>query len=246
MAAVLLWQPALRGAERTFTDNAGRRVKAEIAGYRGSDQVILKKGRKEFPFAISKLSEDDQKFVRNWIKANPGAAKFSFTFFADLRTSKGNTQKVVYDARVQRQPKQYSMTITERNKANLEGLRVEYQILIEDYVDMTSDRYKRLALSYSDRTAYVQRIMASHTVGKTKRPGRIDIDTDTFTTEKYVDRDGTKVDVAFTDKVIGLWVRVYKGDVLVGEFKDAQNRKMDKLQWKPSSSDRIVKLEPKE
>lgn len=44
-----------------------------------------------------------------------------------------------------------------------------------------------------------------------------------FPTEYYVDRDGGRVDNAVSDKILGVIIRVYRGDQVLDEYKKAED-----------------------
>ncbi|MEM9017396.1 MAG: hypothetical protein AAGC68_10300, partial [Verrucomicrobiota bacterium] len=52
---------------RLFTDDRGRQVEAELLGVNGSN-VVLSRGGQSAQWPISKLSEADQVYVKNWLR----------------------------------------------------------------------------------------------------------------------------------------------------------------------------------
>jgi hypothetical protein len=71
-AAALAFAPAVATA-RTWTDQTGTRIEAELAGVEGGN-ALLQKGGQTFRVPIATLSADDQVFIRSW---NPAASKMA-------------------------------------------------------------------------------------------------------------------------------------------------------------------------
>lgn len=66
----LLFAPIFLHANvRTFTNNKGVKIQAEIVEING-DKVVLKMRGQNFPVPINSLSDEDQKFINNWKKAS--------------------------------------------------------------------------------------------------------------------------------------------------------------------------------
>ena len=60
--------------ERTFTDDQGRQIEAELAGMRG-ENVVLKKNGRLAQWPASKLSKGDQAYASLWKKGNRSSPK---------------------------------------------------------------------------------------------------------------------------------------------------------------------------
>ncbi|MCP5551237.1 MAG: hypothetical protein H7A53_10150 [Akkermansiaceae bacterium] len=53
-----------------------------------------------------------------------------------------------------------------------------------------------------------------------------------FPTEYYVDRDGGRVDNAVSDKILGVIIRVYRGDQVLDEYKKAEDAAAASIQFR--------------
>lgn len=228
---VLFLGITLPATARTFKNTEGTEIEATIVAAAGNAVVLNVKG-KEYTIPVNTLSPEDQLYIKEWSEANPTAVKLDFSFYADLRDlPKEKANYVDYDERLQVYPKEYSISVTSRNATPVKDVRVEYQIFVQDYVRTELNEFRRLAYCGSNRTAQTQRIKGTKEVSHLDKEARIDIDHG-FSTEKYVDRDYGRIDVAKLDKVMGIWVRVYKGNVVVDEYKDSEATfSIDNLSW---------------
>ncbi len=222
---------SLPATARIFTNIKGQEIDATIVAASGGSVVLNVLG-KEYTIPVNTLSPEDQIYIKKWSEANPTAVKLDFSFYADLRDlPKEKANYVDSDERLQVYPKEYSISVTSRNATPVKDVRVEYQIFVQDFVRTELNEFRKLAYCGSNREAETQRIKGTKEVSHLDKEGRIDIDHG-FTTEKYVDRDYGRIDVAKLDKVMGIWVRVYKGNVVVDEYKDAEATfSIDNLSW---------------
>lgn len=78
--ALVSLMPSTALLARTFTDDAGRQVDAELVGVRGENVVIARQGvAAQWPLA--KLSPADQAYVREWQQGRSAVAKLSVRIF---------------------------------------------------------------------------------------------------------------------------------------------------------------------
>lgn len=226
---------------REFTDAKGRKIQADLVAHAG-DSIIIARGGKEFTIPINSLSLDDQAYVAQWIQENPNAVRLNFSYFVDLDDGMKQNAKVDYDERLQTIPKTYSLSISNQSPGPLEGATVKAMVFVEDFVDTRNGKFRSLNSGIKPRSGRIQRILATVPVESVKPKGRVDVDM-IFPIHYYVDRDFGRVDNAVKDKVIGVWIRVYKGDQLLGERTDAENdKKMEEMQWQEAGAE---KNEPK-
>ncbi|MEM1440890.1 MAG: SHD1 domain-containing protein [Verrucomicrobiota bacterium] len=59
---------------RTFTDDRGRQIEAELLGVVGAN-VVLKKNGQAVQWPLAKLSQADQAYVSSWLKETPATPK---------------------------------------------------------------------------------------------------------------------------------------------------------------------------
>ncbi|MDF1810844.1 MAG: SHD1 domain-containing protein [Verrucomicrobiales bacterium] len=72
----ILLIPTVQGEIRTFTDDTGRQVEAELVGLRG-DNVVLKRNGKLAQWPVKKLSAQDQNYVKVWKKVSPATPELA-------------------------------------------------------------------------------------------------------------------------------------------------------------------------
>ena len=220
---------------RTFTDTKGRTIEAKLVAFTGGDKIVIERGGSEFTVPVAMFSSEDQEYIKLWKKEHPTAEKVDadFRYFVTLERAKGDTEfadKVNRDERLQTQNWTYDFSITNNGDTDLADLRIAYQILVEDIVDKNGN-YRMMSVTNAKADMKVERILEEAKVDVLPVKKRADI-VKTFALEKYVDRDGGKVAVSAQDKVIGLWIRIYKGDTMLAEYqKAASGMSLKNIRW---------------
>ncbi|MEM7015651.1 MAG: hypothetical protein AAF585_29680 [Verrucomicrobiota bacterium] len=209
---------------REFTDAKGRVIEAKLISATGDGKVEIEREGKRFVVPIAMFSIDDQTYIKNWLEKNPGAISYRFRVYADVddltNQNRSKDGSMVSD-RLKIRPKEMLVDITNLNASSLANIRIEVDAVVEDAVDAISGSYAKLAVGYSKKDVVkTQLIRASATFEAIAPQGRAEIEFE-FDTESYVDRDGSKVDGAAQDRVLGVWVKIYQGDVKIGEEKSS-------------------------
>ncbi len=225
---------------RTFTDSKGRSIEAELVARSGANKIVIQRAGKEFTVPIAMFSADDQIFISEWITKNPNAVRMDvkLNYFVDLKKGKVSSEladKYNRDERLKTMPQVYDFSIRNVGSHNLTDLRVVYQVLIEDYVD-TNGNYRSMSYYNQKAKKKIQRIRDEVKIGDLAIEKRVDIQKP-FNIEKYIDRDYGKVAVAAQDKVIGIWIRVYRQDKLLDEYKRAVNGNLRGISWEEGAED---------
>ena len=223
---------------REFTDAQGRKIEAELVSHAGST-IVINRGGKEFAVPISIFAEPDQEYIQEWIAANPDAVSYEFGYYVDLerdRVSQRDAPGGATDDRLKIIPYIYEMILYNKGVAPAEGIEIRYEIYIDDFVDVRNNRFTRLATG-GEKEAKLQTIAGSIKDVSIPAAGRHDF-LRQFNTEFYIDRDGGKTDQAATDKVLGLRIRVYRGEKVIAEFLHGEDdSRMAGISWqdeKPS------------
>jgi hypothetical protein len=219
---------------REFTSKDGRKISGELLAHSG-EQVIVRVGAKEFVVSIAGFSIDDQQFIKDWIQQNPGAVRFKFGYFFDFEEDRsgrvqGKAPGSMVDDKLKVIPFECEMVVFNKEIAPVEKVEIRYEIYIDDYVVMKNNAFTGMAVGAGKRSQ-LETVAGRLEVPRIEAGGRIDF-LRRFNTEMYIDRDGGKTDEAAADKVRGVRLRVYKGDVLLGEESaGASGRKVDDIPW---------------
>jgi hypothetical protein len=120
---------------REFTDTFGRTIEAEIDSVRAPNVVLVKDG-KTFLFPFSKLSEDDQAYVRQWMDENP-EIKLEYRFEKEKISSEGSSKR-------KKEKWAYKVTVNNRSLQDLDGVTFEYTIF-KQLSDRTSTKKKSIS-----------------------------------------------------------------------------------------------------
>ncbi|BCX48656.1 hypothetical protein HAHE_25640 [Haloferula helveola] len=117
---------------RTFHDSKGRAIDAELVSHAGeaSDEVVIQvKGRKH-TVPVSRFSENDQAFIRRWMKETPAAVSFPYhDYEISAKKVKGDGGNYVFQIEVE-------------NQADnpVEGITIKYLVFARNSMDKTVSR----------------------------------------------------------------------------------------------------------
>ncbi len=218
---------------RIFKDTKDREIEAEIVASSGPDKIIIERAGKEFPVPINMFSLDDQVYIKEWKESNPDKVRIDadFSYYIDLSRADTDSKETKYlQSRMQTQNWTYDFSVTNKGDNDLEDIRIVYQIIIADIVDAKGN-YNRMAYTNQKADLKIQRIKEEVKVAVLPAQKRADIKK-TFGVEKYVDRDGSAVAVAAQDKITGIWIRIYKGDLILGDYRrPATGESMKDIPW---------------
>ncbi|MFK5924246.1 MAG: hypothetical protein QM496_18875 [Verrucomicrobiota bacterium] len=235
---------------REFTDSKGRKIEARIVSATPDGKIeILRKGKK-ITVAVNIFSLDDQEYIRTWIKEHPDSISYRFNYYVDLkelREKKSSRNGSMTTDKLISKPQQLLINVNNKNSGSVKNLKIVVDAIVEDAVNIEDGSYSRLAVGGKRNDLLrAQRFRAKADIEEIKFKGRAEI-TFEFDIERYVDRDNGYVDGTATDKVLGAWIRIYKKDKLVGEFKRSFESKFDKVEWqdKNLSEPRNVKISTK-
>jgi len=227
---------------RIFKDTKGREIEAEIVASSGADKIIIERAGKEFPVPINMFSLDDQVYIKEWKESYPDKVRIDadFSYYIDLsRADTDSKETKSLQSRMQTQNWTYDFSITNKGNNDLEDIRIVYQILIADIVDANGN-YNRMAYTNQKADLKIQRIKEEVKVDLLPAQKRADLKK-TFSVEKYVDRDGSRVAVAAQDKVTGIWIRIYKGDMVIGDYRrPATGESMKDIPWDENETGRAT------
>lgn len=117
------------GDYRTFTDDQGRQIQAALIRASDSEAWIRREDGQTFRVALTKFSEEDQKYVAEWRRTEaitaPTAIEFAARRFNDGRRTTSSESTItsieVYG---------YEITLTNRSPYQLSDLEIEYRYFI--------------------------------------------------------------------------------------------------------------------
>ncbi len=151
LAGVFLFSATLHAEFRTFTDQFGRTVTAEIVSVEGDQVRIRREDGQIFALSSSKLTEADQQFITNWAAANPAtsatkpAAEEKFTpeaqkIVVNLSRGKfGSRTLDKWDGYVHKHEDWgYSIQLTNQHLRSVDNLRIEYNLFARTFSDTSS------------------------------------------------------------------------------------------------------------
>jgi len=148
-AGLFLIASVLHAEPRTFTDQFGRSITAEIVSVEVDQVRIRREDGQIFTLSISKLSEEDQKFIKQWAAKTPSAstAKAEEKSTPDSKKLLVTLSKGKFGSRTISQYESYvhkhedwgyNIQLTNQDLRPIENLRVEYNLFSRTYADTSS------------------------------------------------------------------------------------------------------------
>lgn len=206
------------GEGRTFTDVNGRKITAEVVSATESTVTFSIKG-KEIPYPISKLSEPDQKYIQSWLDLHPAATDAKVTLVA-TKKREDRVKTRAADKEVEREDWIYDVTVSNKSSDSLMALELRSRIYFwnaqvggdKQQLEVAASVLEIIELSGGNKKS-------SYKVGP------VSIYT-TILDGSYADGSSPKKE----DKLEGIWLRLYQGEKMLGEFKD-ETATMKKEKW---------------
>lgn len=211
-----------KGLSRTFEDQFGRIIKADLISHTGisSNEIKISKDGKHLNVKISLFSEKDQKFIRNWMKETPPTIDYVFRIEATLKQlgSFKNKSDYIYrsTSRSKTKTNAYQIKLTNLTRQTVKDLRVEYRIVKEG----RSGRYEfqRGHKEIIDPMRYNQDVVLTTT--------KSELDSYRSSYSSY----------SYKEVVLGVLIRVFdKQGKLVTDWRSS-NTKIAKITWEEIDS----------
>jgi hypothetical protein len=135
IVAALLGHSALAGP-RIFKNAAGKELLAEAVSHDGSGSVQLKlSDGKLVQVKSSSLSPDDQKYLEEWMKANPPKVNYQFEIKASPKKVSGTRSNVGGYKNVKNELWTYEVSISNRSRQTVSGLKADFRVFVIDAAD---------------------------------------------------------------------------------------------------------------
>jgi hypothetical protein len=205
-------------AVRVFTDAQGQAVSGRVQDVTAGGVItIARQGGGTINAKLTALSLDDQKYVESWYSTKILSRGRNLTFKSERVQGPAEEKSLATLVKVTEVPVHYEITIKSTATLPLTDLTV------------ISRTYKRA--DQSERGSSLDRVYeeAKEQVAKIDPGKEVVVKTakQTLTSSK-LDGDFEYISGAkrkTEDRVGGVWLRVYKGDILVGEFADPKSLK---------------------
>lgn len=147
---VLLFGVSLLHADpRTFTDQFGRAITAELISVDGDQISIRRDDGQLFTLAASKLTEEDQNYIKAWVAKQPSRVSAANVgksspdpkkILVNLSRGKFETRTITkYDSYIHKHEQWgYSIQITNQHLQPLGNLRIEYNLFARTFADTST------------------------------------------------------------------------------------------------------------
>lgn len=223
---------------RTFTNQKGVKIKAEITAVAGDKVTLRLANGKEYTISVESLSLGDQIVVKAWepkegkVDAGksgkstlvvPDNVSYKFEFKADKKRLAKGSKGRVDSGELKTDKWGYEVSIENKSRVNLEGLEMSYRI----YVDPEASAkigFDTPPKFYGARTKVASVADGASVVVTTGSVPLTELELDS----DYVFKDGSRNDLE--DKLEGIWIKIWHGDKKVAEFKSNKST-VKKAKW---------------
>ena len=233
--------PKAAGAFHSFTDKQGRNLKARVVSV-ASDRktmVIADESGQTFPLEITKLSLDDQQYLKDWIATQPMLSNYRLQVDIEKTSAKTSDRVKAGSYRMVTEYPAYQIKVTNLSRDSLENAVVEYFIVKREKVRIYTDSETgRLTYSSSydrdDPPEKISEIQPLESLGYNR-------DAEIVTNPMKVDQVYYEGSQPYAEDVLlGMIVQIRDdfGNV-IGEYRSAdagiKNANWDKLKGKAES-----------
>lgn len=218
--ALLVTSVAATAEPRVFTNTEGQEIIAEIVSAKGTTVVLRKDGR-EIETSITIYSQEDQAFIRNWMKENPAQVDYRLVIEASKKKL-GRTSSPVGYYNFREATWAYVITVENRSRDTASGLTLEYRIFKENNVN---EGYPRRPNEINEKKGSVE-------IPNLKTNRKAEITTDSFVLSEidyYTTND-------FVDELMGILLRILDPNgKVVAEYKEGK-QEITQREWDGEAS----------
>ena len=232
----------------TLIDKQGRSIKADVIGLESEIVKIKREDGRSFDLSLDTLSDESRKELDAWAKREADKPPAAGTIEVSAARGKFNSTKTQQtetfvtrytdgssktDTRIRYTVQEdwgFSLTVSNKSLKRIEGLRVEYKLFGENAVSSG-----RIGLSGpfgpGSRVGPAGRArsdISTVPIERLKARDQVVFKTNTLTFTKSYLQGETIPSVG--SQLQGVWVRIYRGDVLVHEASSPETLRLSK-EW---------------
>lgn len=207
---------------REYRSNAGASISAKLLHHKGDGSVTMELATgKESTIPILRFSDEDQKFLTEWVKVNPPKIKYTFNY--EIATERDTIKRSTgyYDSSKSGKHS-YSMKITNMSRDTATDLTVKYQMFMENNTSGSGYSYEEGdGYMLTDEVKFDADMAYNHSREFTTKAFKIDEERYRY----YASRSNRK------DVMEGIIIRIYdKAGTMVDEWK-SQPAERAKHEW---------------
>jgi hypothetical protein len=213
---------------REFKSAQGTTFKANLKKVKGTNIFLTTDAGKEMQVGLTAFSKEDQNFILKWMTEDPMAVEYNFVCKIEEVILPGKDARNAYYERISTQQKQYKISVQNGCRNSLDELSVDWCAFMLNRVTLSSSSSSYYSIGSNDASSQGElRVKkGSEFQPKLEASHSFTILTPAFTLDSIVDKYATGR--KSKDTLQGVWLRFYRGDTLVSEWKSPE---CPKTEW---------------
>jgi hypothetical protein len=209
---------ALQAEMREFKNAAGVAIKAELKKVKGQMIFLKNEAGKEIQIPLLSFSKEDQDYVLKWITEDPTALDYNFVCKAEEKlVPASKTSGNSYYERVASVQKNYAVNVLNSCRNPMEDLSVDWCAFMLNRVTISSTGGYSFSMSSANPLGQLHVKHGTESVAKLEASHAHAFNTPAFAIDSVTDKYYTGA--KRKDQLQGVWLRFYRGDTMVGEWK---------------------------
>ncbi len=211
---------------REFKSAQGTVIKAQLKKAKGQVIFLTNEAGKEVQVPLASFSKEDQNFILKWMSEDPSALDYNFICRSEEKLlAATKTSANAYSERVSSVHKNYEVSIGNSCRNTIDDLSIDWCAFMLNKVTLSGGSYTFSTsevsplgeLRFKHGSEVIPKMGASQSHKFTTPSVSID-----SVIDKYANGQKRK------DNMQGVWLRFYRGDTMVGEWKSPE---CPKAEW---------------
>lgn len=226
-AVLALCTVTLHAEIREFKSAQGSTIKAQLKKAKGQMIYLTNEAGKEIQVTLTAFSKEDQNFILKWIAEDPLALDYNFVCKAEEKlVPASKTTGNSYSERVSSIQKNYNVAVQNSCRNALDDLSIDWCAFMLNRVSISSGGSYSFSFSDTNPVGELRVKRGSEVLPKLEASHTHNFATPMFTIDSVIDKYYTGA--KRKDQMQGVWLRFYRGDTLVGEWKSPE---CPKTEW---------------
>jgi hypothetical protein len=225
---------------REFKSAQGSIIKAHLKKAKGQMIYLTTEAGKEIQVSLAGFAKEDQNYILKWMAEDPLAIDYNFVCKAEAKLLPATKSAAnSYYERVSSQQQQYNISVQNSCRNALTDLSIDWCAFMLNRVTLSTSGSYSFSFSDSNPIGELRVKRGSESIPSLAASYTHSFSSPPFSLDSVIDKYYTGA--KRKDVMQGVWLRFYRGDTMVGEWKSPD---CPKTEWpggshksKPKSQD---------